>query len=69
MSNDLSCALSGYSLHKKSLLTHLGESISPPRLMRARAQPIWEMQGATTSEDEPQPQLVLENQLNQRIAG
>jgi hypothetical protein len=38
------------------ILTHLGEPTSPPRLMRARAPPLWEMQGATLGEDEAQPQ-------------
>jgi hypothetical protein len=36
------------------ILTHLGEPTSPPRLMRARAPPLWEMQGATLGEDDPQ---------------
>ncbi|MCQ1550681.1 MAG: transposase, partial [Candidatus Accumulibacter phosphatis] len=37
----------------RNILTHLGEPTSPPRLMRARAPPLWEMQGATTGEDDP----------------
>jgi hypothetical protein len=50
------------------ILTHLGEPTSPPRLMRARAPPLWEMLGAARGEDEPQPQPVPEYQFDQRIA-
>ena len=34
-------------------LTHLGEPTSPPRLMPARAPPLWERKGATMGEDDP----------------
>jgi hypothetical protein len=37
----------------RDILTHLGEPTSPPRLMPARAPPLWERQGATTGEDDP----------------
>jgi hypothetical protein len=50
------------------ILTHLGEPTSPPRLMRARAPPLWEMLGAARGEDEPQPQPVPEYEFDQRIA-
>lgn len=52
----------------RDILTHLGEPTSPPRLMPARAPPLWEMQGATTGEPEPQPQPVPEYEFDQRIA-
>jgi hypothetical protein len=35
------------------ILTHLGEPTSPLRLMRARAPPLWERQGAILGEDGP----------------
>ncbi|MEF8735995.1 MAG: hypothetical protein V5B35_05105 [Candidatus Accumulibacter necessarius] len=35
------------------VLTHLGEPTSPLRLMRARAPPLRELQGATLGEDGP----------------
>jgi hypothetical protein len=50
------------------ILTHLGEPTSPPRLMRARAPPLWEMQGATMGEDDPQAQSAPEYEFDQRIA-
>jgi hypothetical protein len=50
------------------ILTHLGEPTSPSRLMRARAPPLWEMQGATLGEDEAQPQPVRGYEFDQRIA-
>ena len=52
----------------RDILTYLGEPTSPPRLMKARAPPLWEMQGATLGEDEPQPQPVPEYEFDQRIA-
>ena len=52
----------------REILSHLGEPTSPPRLMRARAPPLWEMQGATLGEDEAQPQPVPDGESNQRIA-
>jgi hypothetical protein len=52
----------------REILTHLGEPTSPPRLMRARAPPLWEMQGATMGEDEAQPQPVPDYEFDQRIA-
>mgnify|MGYP001195859436 CR=1 FL=1 len=41
---------------------HTGEPTSPPRLMKARTPPLWEMQGqgAALSEDEPQSQPMPE---------
>ena len=50
------------------ILTHLGEPTSPPRLMPARAPPLWEMQRATTGEDDPQVQSAPEYEFDQRIA-
>ena len=41
---------------------------SPPRLMKARAPPLWEMQGATMGEDEAQAQSAPEYQFDQRVA-
>ena len=52
----------------REILSHLGEPTSPPRLMRARAPPLWEMQGATMGEDEAQAQPVPEYEFDQRIA-
>jgi hypothetical protein len=52
----------------REILSHLGEPTSPPRLMRARAPPLWEMQGATMGEDEAQPQPVPDYEFDQRIA-
>ena len=52
----------------RTTLAPLGEPTSPPRLMRARAPPPWEMQGATMGEDEPQAQSVPEYEFDQRIA-
>jgi len=52
----------------RTTLAPLGEPTSPPRLMRARAPPLWEMQGATLGEDEAQPQPVPDDESNQRIA-
>jgi hypothetical protein len=36
--------------------------------MRARAPPLWEMQGANMGEDEVQPQPVPDCEFDQRIA-
>jgi hypothetical protein len=52
----------------RDILTHLGEPTSPPRLMPARAPPLWEMQGATMGEDDPQAQPAPEYEFDQRIA-
>ena len=52
----------------RDILTHLGEPTSPPRLMPARAPPLWEMQGATLGEDDPQAQSAPEYEFDQRIA-
>ena len=52
----------------RDILTPIGEPTSPPRLMPARAPPLWEMQGAARGEDEPQPQPVPEYEFDQRIA-
>jgi hypothetical protein len=52
----------------REILTHLGEPTSPPRLMRARAPPLWERQGATMGEDDPQAQPAPEYEFDQRIA-
>jgi hypothetical protein len=52
----------------RATLASLDESTSPPRLMRARAPPLWEKQGATLGEDEAQPQPVPDYELDQRIA-
>ena len=43
---------------------------SPPRLMKARAPPLWEMQGANMGEDEAQAQSAPESeyQFDQRVA-
>jgi hypothetical protein len=50
------------------ILTHLGEPTLPPRLIRARAPPLWEMQGATLGEDDPQAQSAPEYEFDQRVA-
>jgi hypothetical protein len=52
----------------RDILTHLGEPTSPPRLMPARAPPLWEMLDATMGEDDPQAQSAPEFQFDQRIA-
>jgi len=52
----------------RDILTHLGEPTSPPRLMPARAPPLWEMQGATMGENDPQAQSAPEYEFDQRIA-
>ncbi len=52
----------------RDILTHLGEPTSPPRLMRARAPPLWEMQGAALGEGDPQAQSAPEYEFDQRIA-
>jgi hypothetical protein len=51
----------------RDILTHIGEPTSPPRLMPARAPPLWEMQGATMGEDDPQAQSAPEYEFDQRI--
>lgn len=38
------------------------------RMVSARAPPLWEMQGVTMGEDEPQAQLAPEYEFDQRIA-
>ncbi|MBL8407102.1 MAG: hypothetical protein ABTS16_23770 [Candidatus Accumulibacter phosphatis] len=52
----------------RDILTHLGEPTSPPRLMPARAPPLWERLDATMGEDDPQAQPAPEFQFDQRIA-
>jgi hypothetical protein len=52
----------------REILSHQGEPTSPPRLMGARAPPLWEMQGATMGVDEAQPQPVPDYEFDQRIA-
>jgi hypothetical protein len=52
----------------REILSPLGEPTSPPRLMKARAPPLWEMQGANMGEDEAQAQPVPEYEFDQRIA-
>ena len=52
----------------REILSHLGEPTSPPCLMKARAPPLWEMQGANMGEDEAQAQSAPEYQFDQRIA-
>jgi len=52
----------------REILTHLGEPTSPPRLMRARAPPLWEMQGANMGEEEAQAHPVPDYQFDQRIS-
>ena len=52
----------------RDILTDLGEPTSPPRLMPARAPPLWERQSATLGEDDPQAQPAPEYEFDQRIA-
>jgi hypothetical protein len=52
----------------REILSHLGEPTSPPRLMKARAPPLWEMQGANMGEGEAQAQSAPEYQFDQRVA-
>jgi hypothetical protein len=52
----------------RDILTPLGEPTSPPRLMPARAPPLWEMPDATLGEDDPQAQSASEYEFDQRIA-
>ncbi len=52
----------------RDILTPIGEPTSPPRLMPARAPPLWEMQGVTLGEDDPQAQSAPEYEFDQRIA-
>lgn len=50
------------------ILTHIGEPTSPPRLMRARAPLLWEMQGATIAADDPQALSAPAYECAQRTA-
>ena len=52
----------------REILSHLGEPTSPPRLMKARAPPLWEMQGANMGEDEAQAHSAPEYPFDQRVA-
>ena len=52
----------------RDILTHLGEPTSPPRLIPARAPPLWEMQGANMGEDEAQAHSAPAYQFDQRVA-
>ena len=52
----------------REILSHLGEPTSPPRLMRARAPPLWEMQGAALDEKDPQAQSAPDYEFDKRIA-
>ncbi len=52
----------------RDILTPIGEPTSPPRLMPARAPPLWKMPGATLGEDDPQAQSAPEYEFDQRIA-
>jgi hypothetical protein len=52
----------------RDILSHRGESTSPPRLMRARAPLLWEMPGANTGEDDPQAPSAPEYELERRRA-
>jgi hypothetical protein len=52
----------------REILSHLGEPTSPPRLMKARAPPLWEMQGANMGEGKAQAQSAPEYQFDQRVA-
>jgi len=52
----------------REILSHLGEPTSPPRLMKARAPPLWEMQGANMGEDEAQAKSAPEYPFDQRVA-
>ena len=51
------------------ILTHLGEPTSPLRLMRARAPPVWERQGATLGEDGPWLSRRLNTNSNAALPG
>jgi len=51
----------------RDILTHIGEPTSPPRLMPARAPRLWEVQGPTLGEDNPQAQSAPEYEFDQRI--
>lgn len=46
------------------IVTHPGKPTLPPRLMNARSRPLWEMQGPTLGEDEPQLQPVPEYEFD-----
>ena len=48
----------------KGILTPIGEPTSPPRLMRAGAPPLWQMQG----DDDPPAQSAPEYEVDQRVA-
>jgi len=47
---------------------HLREPKSPPRLMRARGPPLWEMPGSEPAEADPRAQPMPDYEFDQRIA-
>jgi hypothetical protein len=52
----------------REILGHLGEPTSPPRLMPARAPPLWEMPGVETGEFDPQAHPATDYEFDQRVA-
>lgn len=54
----------------REILGHLGEAVSPPRLLPAREPPLWEMSGtgAEPGDLDPQFQAAPQNPLDQRMA-
>ena len=52
----------------REILGHLGEPISPPRLMPARGPPLWEMPDSGSNVIDPQAQPAPDYAFDQRIA-
>ena len=52
----------------QKILAHLGEPTSAPRLAKARAPPLWEIQDAATGQIDPQAQPEADYQFDQRVA-
>ena len=52
----------------REILGHLGEPTSPPHLLPARRQPLWEMQDSESGEIDPQAQPAPDYEFDQRVA-
>ena len=52
----------------QTILAHLGEATSPPRLAKARGPPLREMQNAASGEFDPQAQPEPDYEFDQRVA-
>ena len=56
------------ALMVQKILVHLGEPTSAPRLAKARAPPLWEMQDAATGEIDSPVQPESDYEFDQRVA-